>query len=740
MLFVNSQRGPFLRGFPGEKPVMYEAFYGLNEKPFNLTPDPRFLFLSEKHKEAFAHLLYGIKNRTGFIMVSGEVGTGKTTICRSLLNQLDRDIEVAFIFNPFLSPEELLRKINEDFGILSQGRTVKELIDELNEYLLDRTGQGKNCVLVIDEAQDLSPTVLEQIRLLSNLETETQKLLQIVLIGQPELAENLQLPQLRQLNQRITARYHLRPLDEKETLQYIAYRLTTAGGRGQVRFTRGAIRAVYKATGGTPRVINAICDRALLIGYTRELRDIGAGLVREAAREIRGATLKKRVEWGALALRYGLPSGTVVLTAAVLMGLVKLIAPFDRAPARVDSVAVADGQAAAQPHLVARASRQWSSQADGQAGARPHLEEAVAVEEAKPAEPRALAVVAETARESLPERLQGLDAKTAREGALAGILAAWNMAVVAGYPEDDSAATLAEFGRSNGLSCEILTPALDQLMAIGLPALARMKAGDETRWTALTRIENGWFRITGGGTVVVDVPRDEFRECYANEAIVFWRDARPGAPVLRRQASGRDVAELKRALRALSRLRGPATTVYDEETTRAVARLQAETGLYVDGIAGKQVRMILSSWMATDSVPSLVKREKVEAVEPVVAAREKEKPDEPVAPYEPAGQPEAVAKEEPRPAEPKLPMPELGEPELLPGFNALPDLSLGAAPLAGPPASPVEENPAAVTAAPLPSTAPGVVPPMPRLPGGPAPVAVQTAPGGSEAVANELDS
>ena len=192
---------------------MYEAFYGLTEKTFNLTPDPRFLFLSEKHKEAFAHLLFGIKNRTGFIMVSGEIGTGKTTICRSLLSQLDPDIEIAFIFNPRLSPIELLRKINEDFGIQSQGESLKDLIDELNEYLLDRASNGKNCVLVIDEAQNLDPSVLEQIRLLSNLETETQKLLQIILIGQPELAHSLQLPELRQLNQRITARYHLKPLD-----------------------------------------------------------------------------------------------------------------------------------------------------------------------------------------------------------------------------------------------------------------------------------------------------------------------------------------------------------------------------------------------------------------------------------------------------------------------------------------------------------------------------------------------
>jgi len=713
---------------------MYEAFYGLNEKPFNLTPDPRFLFLSEKHKEAFAHLLYGIKNRTGFIMVSGEVGTGKTTICRSLLNQLDSDIEVAFIFNPFLSPEELLRKINEDFGILSQGRTVKELIDELNEYLLNRNALGKNCVLVIDEAQDLSPTVLEQIRLLSNLETETQKLLQIVLIGQPELAENLQLPQLRQLNQRITARYHLRPLDEKETLQYIAYRLSTAGGRGQVRFTPGAIRAVYKATGGTPRVINAICDRALLIGYTRELRDISAGLVREAAREIRGATLKKRVEWGPLALRYGLPSATVVLTAAVLMLLARLIGPFDRAPAWVVSV----GQA--QP----------TEAAGVETGPTPDPAPSVPAAEVKPARP---AVAPESAPDSLAERLKALDAKSARDAALASILAAWNMAVVAGYPEDDSPTTLAEFGRSNGLSYEILTPALDQLMAIGLPALARMKVGDQTRWTALTRIENGRFRITGGATGLIDAPRDEFRECYAHEAIVFWRDPQPTAPILRRLASGPEVAALKRALRAMSRLRGPATPVYDEETTRAVARLQAETGLYVDGIAGKQVRMVLTSWVGSESTPSLVKREKVEAgeatllpAEPVLAARDQKKPEKtPLVPYVPAGQPQTVAKQLPKQPETKLPIPELPEPELLPGFNALLDLPLApspgdGSPLAGPHPPPVLEKPGEVTAAPLPQNPPGMVPPIPRLPGATAPVAVQTAPPQAETAANELNS
>jgi peptidoglycan hydrolase-like protein with peptidoglycan-binding domain len=407
----------------------------------------------------------------------------------------------------------------------------------------------------------------------------------------------------------------------------------------------------------------------------------------------------------------------------MLMGLVKLIGPFDYAPS--PSPTVAQAEATQAPAL----------QPEPAPGPKPEPPAA----ETEPASPPA---PAEPAKQDLAGRLKALDAKTAREGALGGILAAWNMAVVAGYPEDDSAATLAEFGRSNGLSCEILAPALDQLMAIGLPALARMNAGEETRWTALTRIEDGRFRISGAGTETIDVPRDEFRECYANEAIIFWRNAQPAAPVLRPKTSGADVAELKRALRALSRLHGPATAVYDEETSRAVARLQAETGLFVDGVAGKQVRMVLSSWMGADSVPSLMKREKVEPLETesVIAASQEEKPEEPV---EPAAPPDTLAKEQPKPAEPELAMPRFDEPELLPGFNALPDLPMGAAPdagspFAGPPV-PAQEKPAAVTSVPLPDVVPGAVPPMPRLPGAPAPVAVQTAPERAEAV-NELHS
>ena len=273
---------------------MYEAFYELTERPFNFTPDPHFLYPSNQHKEAIAHLLYGIQRRSGFVMLTGEIGTGKTTLCRALLEQLGPDTEVAYIFDPSLYPDELLRKINREFGINSTGSTFKELNDELNGYLIERNTDGKNCVLLIDEAHNLTPGALEQIRLLSNLETETRKLLQIVLVGQPELLQHLQLTRLRQLNQRIVVRYHLTQLDRNETAEYVAYRLSVAGEQNTVHFMRGALRAIYRFSAGTPRLINAICDRALLVGYTLKTRDITAVIVERAAKEIRGESVELR--------------------------------------------------------------------------------------------------------------------------------------------------------------------------------------------------------------------------------------------------------------------------------------------------------------------------------------------------------------------------------------------------------------------------------------------------------------
>ena len=256
---------------------MYLDFHGFREKPFNLTPDPRFVFLSKKHKEAFAHLLYGINHRAGFISLTGEVGSGKTTVLRALLSQLDADhYRTALIFNPCLSATELLQNINREFGIPNNTSNNSSLLEFLNRFLLQQNAEGRTVVLVIDEAQNLETSVLEQIRLISNLETDREKLIQIVLSGQSELLQILERNEMRQLSQRITVRYHLQPMDFSDTVHYIHHRLEVAGGKGGVVFSKGALKRIYRYSHGLPRLINVACDRALLTGYSRDTTRISS--------------------------------------------------------------------------------------------------------------------------------------------------------------------------------------------------------------------------------------------------------------------------------------------------------------------------------------------------------------------------------------------------------------------------------------------------------------------------------
>jgi len=267
---------------------MYEAFFGLMENPFTLSPDPRYLYLSPQHREAMNCLIYGIGEKKGFMVVTGGIGTGKTMLCRALLAGLDGRTVSALIFNPSLSDIELLKTINQEFGIRLVGRgTKKRHLDALNTFLMQNFAAGKNAVLMIDEAQNLSHNVLEQIRMLSNLETVREKLIQIILLGQPELRRLLALPSLRQLNERITVRYDLKPLAREDVRRYIEHRMIKAGGdKSSSSFTTGSYDLIYRLSRGIPRRINAICDRALLIAYGRDLRTIDRRLVRAAVRDI----------------------------------------------------------------------------------------------------------------------------------------------------------------------------------------------------------------------------------------------------------------------------------------------------------------------------------------------------------------------------------------------------------------------------------------------------------------------
>ncbi len=687
---------------------MYKAFYGLREKPFNLTPDPRFLYLSEKHKEAFAHLLYGIRNRAGFVMVTGEIGTGKTTICRNLLNQLDEDTELAFIFNPMLSPLELLKKIVSEFGIEARGTNALELTEELNEYLLEAAAKGKNCVLLIDEAQNLDPQVLEQIRLLSNLETETEKLLQIVLIGQPELGEKLALHELRQLNQRITARYHLKPLSDKEVLHYVAYRLHVAGGRRQVKFARRAIKAVYKISKGTPRVINALCDRALLIGFTREVRVITPGIVHRAHREIRGDAIfgKKKPRWTMRQLLLNPVAAIALLCvgAAIYLNspalqargnalatrIVAALPKATEAPAEVKAENVV-----ADPGAVPAPTAATSTTVPTDAPA-PQTTTTAAAPPVPPAAPLT---------QTFEATLAAVPKSESDAAALALMCQAWGKAVPAKLPELSSDVDLEAFVQSQSWSHDRLNPALDQLLALDLPAFVKVIAGDSSRWVTLSKAEGDNLTVSINASAPATVNRSEFQRVYAAEAVVPWQDSLPGAAVLRQGQQAPAVALLKEKLQRLNRLRPENTTdTFDVETASAVARIQAETSLDVDGIAGKQFRMVMSSWLKEDGAPSLTGKVAPAPAPPRQALASTEAPaaatqTKPEPKPETKAEPKSESKPEPKPK----PVIE-AEPVVVP------------APVVAEPPVPAAETPAAPTpveAAPVEDAAPAVTPEAP---------------------------
>lgn len=265
---------------------MYCKFYGLKERPFNVTSDPAFFFLSNKHKEALAHLHYGISQRKGIIVLTGEIGTGKTTLCRFFLSELAKNVKTAFILNPHFSETQLIESIVADFGINPSNKGKLGLVRELNNFLLKESGKRNNVVLIIDEAQNLKPGLLEQIRLLSNLETEKEKLLQVVLVGQPELNVRLNLYELRQLRQRIMVRYHIIPLEGQEIADYINHRLKIAGLTSKIDFSKEAIAAISSFSSGTPRLINMICDRALLSGFAEGTTNIGQNIINRCLEEL----------------------------------------------------------------------------------------------------------------------------------------------------------------------------------------------------------------------------------------------------------------------------------------------------------------------------------------------------------------------------------------------------------------------------------------------------------------------
>ncbi len=457
---------------------MYESWYGFTEKPFNLTPDPKYLYLSAKHEEAFAHLEFGRRERGGFILITGEVGTGKTTLARFFLSKLDPETRTAVVLYPALTAVELLQTILDDLHVAASGTSLKCLIDALHRFLLDSRAAGRNVVLLIDEAQDLAADVLEQVRLISNLETDTEKLIQIILIGQSELRDVLARHELRQLAQRVTARYHLTPLRLADTGEYVRHRLEVAGGAGKVTFTSDALRELHRRSGGVPRLLNLLCDRSLLAGFVRGSRTITAPMIRAAGEELAVASPSR-----APRRRHALASvALTVLLAALAFAATARLA---RAPVRVDD---GKGDTAAALDLA------------DPTGASPAL---------APASGRSAAPIA-TADAALGAFLRTADRERSFAQASARVASVWG-----GRP----------------LARTTLRTHLAQLREIDLPAVLELfhPSRRDTCFVALLRLDARRAVIAAGSGPDQAVPVREIDEFWTRDAVLSW----PEDPALR---------------------------------------------------------------------------------------------------------------------------------------------------------------------------------------------------------------
>ena len=538
---------------------MYRAFFGLNEKPFAITPDPRYLFLSERHAEALAHLLYGITEAGGFIQLTGEVGTGKTTVVRSLLAQTPQHAEIALILNPRMTAPEFLLTICEELGIGVQDSatsSLKDLVDILSQYLLRAHGGGKRVVLIVDEAQNLAPEVLEQVRLLTNLETNTQKLLQIILIGQPELRDLLDRNELRQLAQRITGRYHLCPLTIEETTAYVRHRLRVAGAINDI-FTPSALREVHRLSRGVPRLINVLCDRALLGAYTQDRHQVGAAFIRRGAMEVFGRQLWPR--W--------MPWSIGALTAALVLGgswAAWRYAPWSRgAPS---SVAV---------------------------HAKPHP--AVASAAAPPASAPSATVAA------LGPLLARHAADTTPDAAFGQLFNLWGAHYLAGTADPCTQAA------AQGLECYVQKGSLAQLRLYNRPAILMLTdEADAAHQVVLTGLDEDHAHVDIGHDRQ-QVSIGDLSRYWFGDFILLWR---PGTHDPRALSPGMHGAEIRQLRQELTRLTGKsaaadASDVYDGELSQLVRDFQRAHRLTADGVAGMQTLVVLNSALAKPDSPQL---------------------------------------------------------------------------------------------------------------------------------------
>jgi general secretion pathway protein A len=593
---------------------MYASYFGLAEPPFSISPDPRFLYMSRRHREAMAHLLYGIREGGGFVQLTGEVGTGKTTLCRCLIEQVPANVDVALILQPQIKPSELLAMLCDELKIRYPDKaTPKTLLDRLNAHLLHAYAKGRRTVLIIDEAQLLTRVVLEQIRILTNLETAKGKLLRIILVGQPELNVILGRANMRQLAQRITARYHLMPLSRRDTEEYVRYRLSVARCQRPL-FTAWALRRVYGYSGGVPRLVNVICDRALLGAYAWNKNKVGGGVVRRAAAEVLGGggrPLHRRWLWT-------LPA----LVAATALALSAQHAPLRemlpgklhwwRAP--VTAVAVPSVGPAGRDERPTAGARPGPSPAGARSAssspAHPDLyapELAVAVPGRHPA-PALTPVSAPTTQApvdtgALQRILVQAGDATSSGPAFTRLLRSWGVGGVAAASGADCAAA-----RVHGLECLRSRGNWNSLRSMNRAAILLLRGGQRHHHVVVTALDHE-HAMVDLGDAKYRIPLSEFDADWYGEYLLLWRPPPLRSYTIGEDARGADVLWLRQALNRLGGGQFQQVPVdnaeFDNELRARVIGFQRGQALAADGVVGVEMLIRLNTMLDAADVPLL---------------------------------------------------------------------------------------------------------------------------------------
>ena len=594
---------------------VYRDYYGFSEKPFDLTPDPKYLYLSPKHKEVLAHLVYGLQENNGFLKIIGEVGTGKTMICRSFLKELREDFSIAYVFNPAINEVELLQTINSELGLACETDSKKKLVDILNTFLLNERKKGNRVVVIIDEAQALQVEVLDQLRLLSNLETETEKLIQIVLIGQPELDELLKKNELRQLRQRITISWELLPLNGDETRGYIQHRINVALGKGRVQFSRSAIELIYKYSHGIPRMINVLADRSLLIAYTMNTKKITPKIVRPAVKDVGG--LNPLTTWIDNLCKTILPR--LLALSILLFGANYLILPdFNKKnieekdlnliikenPIIPKDLIISNSQA---PIIDLPQSRN------------------LALEKLKPLTPSHQAYTSDDSlttkllnsrripstkpliisqQDKLVTYLASLSIDESRLEATNWILKKWNIDI-ASY-QNKGEKLLESIAEEQKLLAYDLNANFEKLTVFNYPAILEVALPNSqgTKYISLVSIngENGIF----GSVDQIEMPLKTVDLMWTHKAIILWKDFENLPEQFGSGFKGKQAIWLQKNLRLLGFFKGREAPTYGSKTELSVAKFQRKHHIKDDGQFGKESKIMLYGLSSIYQTPKLL--------------------------------------------------------------------------------------------------------------------------------------